>query len=305
MFSVVIPLYNKKQFIRNTINSVLAQTFQDFELIVVDDGSTDGSDLIVESIIDPRISFLKKSNGGVSSARNFGILKSSRSYTAFLDADDVWNTEFLEKMSELILDHPDCDIFASSFNRRIDGKPCKPLHKKVPFTRGRMHNYFELQRIFFYPLICSSAVIIKREKFLQTGMFNEQLSNGEDLDLWYRVILSGNIAYLNEPLATYFDTADQVRNNNLSNNIVFNLSHFNAFENENPSFKKYLNKFKLKGLKMFYLRNIDNAAVQRILKQIPLSEFSLYDWMLYKVVPKKILKIVYYVSQKLKRINII
>lgn len=305
MFSVVIPLYNKKQFICNTISSVLEQSFQDFELIIVDDGSTDGSDLIVESIIDPRILFLKKSNGGVSSARNLGISKSSRPYTAFLDADDLWDTEFLKKMSELILDHPDCDIFASSFNRRIDGKACKPLHKNVPFTRGRMHNYFELQRIFFYPLICSSAVIIKREKLLQTGMFNEQLSSGEDLDLWYRIILSGNIAYLNEPLATYCDIPDHMRASDFRfrNNIVFNLSHFNTFEIENPSFKRYLDKFRLKALRRFYLSDVNESDVRSILEQIPLSEFSVYDKVLYKVAPKRVLKILYSLNNGLKRLQ--
>ena len=111
-FSVVIPLYNKERFIDCTIKSILAQTFADFEIIVVNDGSTDAGAEIVAAIADSRIRLFNKENSGVSNARNYGIANASGRYIALMDADDRWDVKYLERMHEVILSHPEGRIFA-------------------------------------------------------------------------------------------------------------------------------------------------------------------------------------------------
>ena len=101
-FSVIIPLYNKANFVRKTIESILNQTFTGFEIVVVNDGSTDNSLDVVNEISDPRIRIFTKENGGVSVARNFGIEKSQNEYIAFLDADDLWLPDYLETIKNMI-----------------------------------------------------------------------------------------------------------------------------------------------------------------------------------------------------------
>lgn len=106
MFSVVIPLYNKKHTIRECIASVLSQSYQDFELLVIDDGSTDNSFQVVSEYSDNRIRIVQQSNGGVSSARNLGLKLAKSKYVALLDADDLWMPDYLEKMNSFIESYP-------------------------------------------------------------------------------------------------------------------------------------------------------------------------------------------------------
>ena len=113
MFSVVIPLYNKQDCIRNTVQSVLNQTFPDFEINIVDDGSTDRSLEIARQFDDPRIRVFSKPNGGVSSARNYGIRQSRKKYIAFLDADDLWYPDYLSEIARLIDKYPGCGIYSA------------------------------------------------------------------------------------------------------------------------------------------------------------------------------------------------
>ena len=105
-FSIIIPVYNKETFLENTIKSVLQQSFTDFELIIINDGSTDNSESKIKSFSDPRITYLKKENGGVSTARNLGIEMAAASYITFIDADDYWYPNFLEEMVSSIEQFP-------------------------------------------------------------------------------------------------------------------------------------------------------------------------------------------------------
>ena len=114
MISVVIPLFNKESYISDTLQSVLAQTFSNLEVIVVDDGSTDGSATMVRAINDPRVQLLEIENSGVSMARNTGITAAKYNWIAFLDADDRWAPTFLEEMVQAIEDYPNEKIFATS-----------------------------------------------------------------------------------------------------------------------------------------------------------------------------------------------
>ena len=123
-FSVIIPLYNKVPYIRKALESVLAQTYTDYELIIVDDGSTDGSAEIAEAFLQelPASRLLKQKNAGVSATRNNGFSVSSAEYIAFLDADDWWEPTYLERMAQLIEDYPDAGLYACNYVYYKPGK---------------------------------------------------------------------------------------------------------------------------------------------------------------------------------------
>ena len=115
MISVVIPLYNKEKQIKRTLQSVLTQTFQDFEIVIVNDGSTDNSTIEVEKIKDSRIRLIHQENAGVSAARNKGIEEAKYELIALLDADDEWKNKYLEVQYDLYKKYPKCDIFACNY----------------------------------------------------------------------------------------------------------------------------------------------------------------------------------------------
>ena len=131
-FSIVIPLYNKEKHVARAINSILNQTYQDFEIIIVDDGSTDFSYEEVKKINDPRIKIIRQKNLGVSSARNTGIKEAKNNYIGFLDADDKWKPDFLETIKKLIKDFPGAGAYATSYEIQ---KENRVLIKQI----GRAH----------------------------------------------------------------------------------------------------------------------------------------------------------------------
>lgn len=177
-FSVIIPLYNKEVSIASTIQSVLNQTYDDFELIVVNDGSTDKSREVIADIADSRIRIIDKENGGVSSARNRGIREANNEWITFLDGDDRWDANYLLLMNELIESYSDYKFFASSISYRE-----ADLGRK-----GKTHvidDFFKLNHRSTY--ICTDAIVIHRSCFDKVGMFDERFSKGEDIDMWRRI----------------------------------------------------------------------------------------------------------------------
>jgi len=198
-FSIIIPLYNKEDSIRNTIESVLSQSYQNFELIIVNDGSKDNSLKVVQSITDPRITLINKTNEGVSSARNVGIKTAKSEYISFLDADDMWDFNYLYVMKKLIEDYPDASFYACQFFSK-NGSDIK-ISNQIHDQRGYIDNYFEAQ--IKAPVVCSSNVIIKKECFEQIGYFNSKLSRGEDLEMWVRLARNYKLAFEPIPLSYY------------------------------------------------------------------------------------------------------
>lgn len=181
MFSVVISLYNKELSIGNTIRSVLNQTYQDFEIVIVNDGSTDKSLQVVEQINDSRIRIINKPNGGVSSARNRGIKEASREWIAFLDGDDLWKENHLNTFQLNIEANDKILIFSNSFAYMINNQLIHAQNLKS----GIIDNYFKIA--INEPVIHTSSVCINKKIFEDIGVFNENMTHGEDLDLWARI----------------------------------------------------------------------------------------------------------------------
>lgn len=191
-FSVVIPLYNKEKHIRRAIDSVLNQNYKDFELIIINDGSSDASGKIVEQYQDLRIKYFNQKNQGVSAARNTGINKSSSDFIAFLDADDEWKNDFLEKILELMKKYPENLVFSTSCYDVTKKENLKISTKEV--SDGKLINIFKTI-VQGKTLITSSSVCIHKNVFKMVGNFPEGVKRGEDLDTWIRIFLKFPIIF--------------------------------------------------------------------------------------------------------------
>lgn len=205
MISVVIPLYNKEEQIAHTLQSVFKQTFQDFEIVVVDDGSTDNSVEEVERFDDSRIRLIHQTNAGVSAARNRGIEEARGELIAFLDADDEWMPEYLATQYGLYQKYPECSVYACNYEfRDSEGKVTPTIIRKLPFEGedGVLSNYFEVASCS-HPPLWTSAVVIKKSAIQAIGGFPIGIKSGEDLLTWARLAVSGTIAYSRKSLAMF------------------------------------------------------------------------------------------------------
>ena len=204
MISIIIPLYNKEASIATALRGVLAQSYQDFEVVVVDDGSTDGGAAVVEQFDDPRIRLIRQANGGVSAARNRGIAEAHGEHIAFLDADDEWMPTFLEEIAALIAAYPECKARATNYIFNSNGVQSPTLLRKIPFTgeRGVLTNYFEVASCS-HPPMWTSAVCIDRDLLQEIGGFPVGIKSGEDLLVWARTAVRTQWAYSMKPLAQY------------------------------------------------------------------------------------------------------
>lgn len=196
MISVIIPLYNKESCIATALDSVLAQTCQDFEVIVVDDGSTDEGAAIVEGYTDPRIRLIRQENAGVSAARNRGVAEAKGEYVAFLDADAVWMPKFLEEIEALQKEFPECRAQAMRYMVKSKNSRNFVFIYKIKFNakRGILTNYFEVAT-HSSPPVLTGAVCIERALLQELGGFPLGIQSGEDLLTWARVALRTHWAY--------------------------------------------------------------------------------------------------------------
>lgn len=194
--SIVMSLYNKPFSVERAIRSVLAQTVKDFELVIVDDGSTDDSAKVVASIEDTRVRCVHQANGGPSSARNRGIAETQSDLIAFVDADDVWFPHFLHTVLALYDRFPQAGAFSTAFFSCRDGKIIRFPHAGVRFQlEGEiLEDYFK-SCVLGSNMVCTSSVMIKREVLNEVGGFPVGVENGQDLYLWARIALRYPIAW--------------------------------------------------------------------------------------------------------------
>lgn len=205
MISVVIPLYNKVEQVVQTLRSVLAQTFQEFEVVIVDDGSTDGSVKKVRSVQDGRIRIIGQQNAGVAAARNRGIAEARYDFIAFLDADDEWKPTYLETQYNLAQKYKDCDVYACNYEfRNAAGKVTPTILHKLPFDSedGVLSNYFEVA-CCSHPPLWTSAVMVRKSAIQAVGGFPVGIKSGEDLLTWARLAISYKIAFNKKTLAVF------------------------------------------------------------------------------------------------------
>lgn len=205
MISVVIPLYNCKQYIVRAIQSVLSQTFLPAEIIVVNDGSSDNGERLVEEMNHPLIKLINQKNGGVSVARNTGIKEAKHKYIAFLDADDEWLPNHLETIMQLIKKYPNCHLFSTSYIIAYPNKKTvTPQFGERIFSEkdGILDNYFELSSGSFFPINMNSFAVAK-EKIESINCFPVGVPSGEDIITIARLYSFCDFAYSKETTSIY------------------------------------------------------------------------------------------------------
>lgn len=246
MFSVVIPLYNKQDSIRQTLESVLQQSFLNFEVIVINDGSKDQSAEKVLEFNDNRIRLINKENGGPGSARNRGIAESKYSYIAFLDADDLWKPDYLLEQSKLINDFPVAFMWGCGWNTLLNSQEKGMNHGDIaPGFRGLVINYFDKKKKLL--LYCSSSVVVSKIIFSKVGYFDEKIIIGEDHDLWFRIVADFPIVFYNIPLAIYNHDAEnrlsKLQRPNLNICWPFFIDKYEPLKYTHPEYVTYIHTF--------------------------------------------------------------
>jgi len=202
LISVIIPTYNRKDIILESINSVLVQEPKNFEIIVVDDGSTDDTSNFIESFNLP-VSVIRKENGGVASARNAGIKASKGEYISFLDSDDLWLPGILKEQVEYLLSHPDIPLVYTDQILSIKGENPGITRFGVTNTTHEQKSKFDLPGFAQSPPIHTSSVMVRKSIFNELGYFNENLKIHEDTDMWNRISEKYNLGYIEKPLAVF------------------------------------------------------------------------------------------------------
>lgn len=196
-FSIIIPVFNKEKYINETILSVLNQTYDNYEIIIINDASTDNSLKIIEEVIsDKAVIINNKNNLGLSASRNIGFEASSDKFVAFLDGDDVWDKNFLKEINELIINFPKESIFGTYYKENYDGKILYPkinIKEKLLGTKFVVKNFFEanLRRL----IITQSCLVFKKNIFDTVGLYNPEITFAEDIDFYIRCFQNFNLAY--------------------------------------------------------------------------------------------------------------
>lgn len=209
LISIVMPLYNKEKEVDRALRSAISQTFADFELIVINDGSTDKGPDVVYKMRDERIRIIDQTHQGVSAARNRGISETNADLIAFLDADDEWKPDFLETILRLVNSFPEASVFAAGYTITLpDGSVRPALVRGLPelFSKGILMDYFGIACRSDPPL-WTSAVAVRKKAIKSVGGFPVGISAGEDLLTWARLAVKYKIACSMLPKATFYAPA--------------------------------------------------------------------------------------------------
>lgn len=259
VFSIIIPLYNKEKYISRAVNSALNQSFKKFEIIIVNDGSTDNSSSVIAKIKDPRVRIINQKNLGASNARNTGIKKAKAPYIAFLDADDEYLPDFLTNMYKLIHKYKNYSFFATAYKRISSDSvnECYYGAKKISIVENFLAKMAKTGKIFIH----ISSVVIKKTVFYDVGGFytRSKKSYGgatifEDIDLWIRISCKYNIVFFNKIETVYYTNTQT----NTINGYKFNKLDCSFYEH---TMKKLLTEHSDKKIHkhlrqiLYYLRN--------------------------------------------------
>lgn len=284
-FSVIIPLYNKENYIEETLKSVLNQDFTDFEIIIVDDCSTDNSLNKIAHFSDSRIRIIKKSrNSGLSAARNTGIQNSTCDYVTFIDADDLWEPFFLNEIFKLIKMYPEASIFGTNY-REITAKG-KPINVIIPnslqnATRKLIPNFFSLN--ISQPMYCYTTVAFHKNVFENAGYFDENITFAEDIDFNIKANLNYTLAYSCKVCASYLlSSENQITTSKISNKVIPDLDKYQTFCTKDNHLEKYLD-FNRYVFAMHYKTEANKIKFAEIKRKINYKNVTIKQILLLKL----------------------
>lgn len=291
MFSVIIPLYNKAPYVAKAIGSVLSQTFTDYELVIMDDGSKDRSFEVARNAIQGhnRCHLYKQNNAGVSMARNNAVALSQGDYLCFLDADDWWDPDFLMEMSSVIEEFPDAGIYGTNYTIVNEAKR-KTRVAKIGVEEGFVKGYINYCQVYaktMYMPLWTGAVCITRPVFVEQGGFPKGIKLGEDFILWVHIALKYKVVLLNKSLSYYNQDVDVVNRgvgklHQPREHMLWNLTDLEPLESENMDYKILIDMLRVDDLMAYYLCDSFRDATKLELSKVDWSKQPKKKIKLYK-----------------------
>ncbi len=303
-FSVIIPLYNKEKYIQNTLNCVFNQSFDNFEVIVVNDGSTDGSLEILRKFSDHRLKIIHQKNQGVSVARNTGMENAKADYICFLDADDTWKQNHLQAFYDTITKFPEAKMYCGRYVTQIS---------KNTFIENRFidipENYEGYVTDFFKSSIINrialtSAVCIHKDIFNEIGGFDPTLKSDQDLDYWIKIALKHTIAITAENTMVYnFINANKSLSKDQSKfNKLTNLNQYVEIEKSNESLKLFLDVYRIEYGLNYHILGLKDQSLE-YLKYVDQKNMNFKTKLLFKL-PPFVLRLMLRTKQNLRNYGI-
>ena len=286
-FSIIIPLYNKAPYIRKALETVCAQTYRDYEIIVVNDGSTDDSALVAESYLQHAegicYTIISQDNAGVAAARNRGVKHASGQYMAFLDADDWWEPDYLARMAELIADYPQAGVYGCNYVYYKPGKTRVALNIPTGYI-NYPKAYYEGSAM----PIWTGATIMPKTVLEEMGGFPLGIKLGEDFLLWAKTALHYKVAFLNEPLAYYNNDvpANMRATRNLhepEHHMLFRLDLSFGDEKLSEDWQRLLDKLRVNGLLDYWMSEAYHDSAAEELKKVDWSQQSAAVKQMYQM----------------------
>ncbi len=242
-FSVVVPVYNKANFVAQTIQSILAQSFTDYEIVLVNDGSTDNSLQVLQSFSAPNTTLINQENQGLSVARNKGITASTGEIIALLDADDLWEPQHLQSLFELSQRFPEAKLYGTAYVELFsDANRVPPkINLKTAKPQLLIPDFFEAS--LFQPIVPPSSFAFQKDIVDTIGGFDSQITYFEDVDFYIRAHLKYKMAYTTLATMQYrFESENQVTHSNLHRQRIADLSKYLENHPHHKSLHKYIHR---------------------------------------------------------------
>jgi glycosyltransferase involved in cell wall biosynthesis len=289
MISVIIPLYNKESTILKTLTSVINQAYKDFEIVIIDDGSTDNSISIINNNFDDhRIKIISQSNQGVSIARNQGVFHSKYELIAFLDADDLWDEKYLDFMVKAYNMFPYVGMYCcAGFVKNADGSILERVDYEIKNPISRI-DFFKNPHIYLH----TSSTVVKKEVFNQVGGYPEKMIRNQDFALFFSIALVADVAYCNLLLSTYVGGVANQATSSFSEktlkSIIWRFNHVHRnwikFNKKNDLYLVFT-KYEIRHQIKTFILNNKFSYLEIFLTDLDselINEFSFFERFLYK-----------------------
>lgn len=306
LFSVIIPLYNKAIYIQETIESVLQQRFTDYEIIVINDASTDHGVQVVNTFSDPRILLIEnEKNLGLSATRNVGIAHAKGEIIALLDADDIWLPNFLETIKNLHDSFPEAAIYGTDYTEIYTTHKAIESKKNIPIalknTSFVVTDFFKANMC--QPIFNPSCVAFKKTICEYAQVFNPKITFSEDIDFYIKYGSQYKVAYHYEALVEMrFDVPNQMSRSNISKKTLPDLDSYETLAKGNSSLKKFLDLYRYIYASLYQLENAIPEK-KKMLKHIIYQNLTWKQRLLLKS-PRFVLVLIKKVKGLLLKYNI-
>ena len=305
-FSIIIPLYNKASYIGPTLNSIFKQTFKSYEIVIINDGSTDGSLEKAKHILKKHTNHLihSQENKGLSASRNIGASLSKGKVIALLDADDIWHENFLESIYNLYTTFPEASVYGTDYLEKYSDSNIIETKKNID---PKLKNKALLIEDFFIANKCQSIVcqssIAFRKKVLSEIAFDESIDYAEDVDFYLKCFTNHNLAYDYTPLTTILSNIpNQITRQGIKNKTIPNLNFYEKNNPQNNSLKQFLDS-KRYAYAIEYKLAKDASNFNHLIKSLDFGNLNLKQKVLLKS-PLFFLKFLKSIKKLLLKYNI-